>query len=1333
MPICVSCHLPRECDHCGMNRLVGRRFGAALLLIAVAIGTLWLGRYLSHRGLEWAAKFSEVASFVLAVAGVVAAPFGKVAQWLRGPQPPTLEQVASAGSRLRAALIAAWDAEGSEIYEDQPMQVRFSPWAEFVDRQIPSDAASADVPAGGQSSTGDFRGVVEAFSREPRLRRVVLGEAGAGKSVLVAEFQRKLLAASESDSPVPVIVPAGDWRPDRRSLLDWLADRLAADYAWLPVSYARALVAGSKVLPILDGLDEMPRALQPAAVARINEHRVYRPLIVTSREEHYLDAIRQNREGIKDAPVVAIRPLLATDIRAYLDPTGKGPWAEVLAGTGVDRPLAGVLANPLMLWLARVVYDDKSPDNLASFNTRTSLENHLLDQFVPVVYEAERRWPRLGEFRCSGWQAERWLGTLAYRRSAKWLAVQGRRADDRGPALEWWRFGAAAGWWRLLRVALRSVVLSSVAAAMLVWVLIRHGNWRHGAYSGPVNFGNLLLGGRAGQLIQPTAQHLAQRFPQSTGRQIQADITSAFQVIDYIFSHPFLFVLAAVVACALAPVEFILLGLSKAPCRLQIRIVRALTRALTSCSVLFVMAVAGLLLLIHLPGRPISASTLFDSRSTWVTLLAISLLGLISIPSSFIRRSDISANLSPRESLRLDRQADAVVTVSKHSAIAVAAWLICGPQVATAYGIFAITATCVALTLGGQLGLASRSYTDARLWLALRGRLPWRTMTFLDDASRRGALRQAGATYRFRHARLQGQADNWRHVRRPRLENSWNTWKGRLHEVAHLIGQYTGVNPPPWWAVDELCEEAAKFRRIAATGPDALPPGFGGELDDLAYRLLTRPDGGALAARILLDAYRTLAEADPAAFRPRLAKALNSLASIFPRHEALRLQEAAVDEFGELAAGDPATFLPGLARAVRDLSSQLTQTDRADEAFQTVSELAGACRRAAETTTAIFRPVLAESLGDLADLVWRSGPEESLALRREAVAVYRTLADEDPARFGSRLASSLETLASSLRELGKREEELAVARAAIRAYHARAEYIAAIRHQVEQCSTASNTFRAWDQAESQPPEFPLALARAVRDLAVEMNAAGRRRRALALSREADSIGWLYRQQQRQGVVVMPVGAGEASAVDRIATLTLRLWKLGEQQEALAAAQTCRELAPAGRIGANAPDPGRAWLTWPIIRLWKGSKVSRQREDARFWRRITRKNTAYGLPLSAKSVKGVDFLDATQRLCAHRLEWLSDRLDTLAFRRKVAGHKADAVTPTRRAVNAQRLATAIYRRMCHRVYAESDLARSLDTQALRLRAAGQADAAADAAREAREIRERLPIPSGSLPG
>jgi hypothetical protein len=52
------------------------------------------------------------------------------------------------------------------------------------------------------------------------------------------------------------------------------------------------------------------------------------------------------------------------------------------------------------------------------------------------------------------------------------------------------------------------------------------------------------------------------------------------------------------------------------------------------------------------------------------------------------------------------------------------------------------------------------SYMLARGLLAWRHLLPWRLMSFLADAHRRGVLRQAGAIYQFRHIKLQHRLAN---------------------------------------------------------------------------------------------------------------------------------------------------------------------------------------------------------------------------------------------------------------------------------------------------------------------------------------------------------------------------------------------------------------------------------------------------------------------------------------------------------------------------------------------------------------------------------------------
>ena len=61
----------------------------------------------------------------------------------------------------------------------------------------------------------------------------------------------------------------------------------------------------------------------------------------------------------------------------------------------------------------------------------------------------------------------------------------------------------------------------------------------------------------------------------------------------------------------------------------------------------------------------------------------------------------------------------------------------------------------IAFYLVSFFSTASGRHMIASVWLWLQGRLPLRSTEFLGDAHTRGALRQIGAIYQFRHARLQ--------------------------------------------------------------------------------------------------------------------------------------------------------------------------------------------------------------------------------------------------------------------------------------------------------------------------------------------------------------------------------------------------------------------------------------------------------------------------------------------------------------------------------------------------------------------------------------------------
>ncbi|MER7692761.1 hypothetical protein [Streptomyces sp. NPDC097610] len=116
--------------------------------------------------------------------------------------------------------------------------------------------------------------------------------------------------------------------------------------------------------------------------------------------------------------------------------------------------------------------------------------------------------------------------------------------------------------------------------------------------------------------------------------------------------------------------------------------------------------------------------------------------------------SDVLRAAGPHSTLRTDRTA----SLARGGIAALLTAVVCLPVVllshdggglATAGAQLWIPVGATALALG-----AWGRFLVTRVRLAVTGRAPWRLMGFLDEAHRRGALRQSGAYCEFRHRRL---------------------------------------------------------------------------------------------------------------------------------------------------------------------------------------------------------------------------------------------------------------------------------------------------------------------------------------------------------------------------------------------------------------------------------------------------------------------------------------------------------------------------------------------------------------------------------------------------
>ena len=128
--------------------------------------------------------------------------------------------------------------------------------------------------------------------------------------------------------------------------------------------------------------------------------------------------------------------------------------------------------------------------------------------------------------------------------------------------------------------------------------------------------------------------------------------------------------------------------------------------------------------------------------SGFIAGLIIVLIGMLNGPVDTVQAA------SPRSVLSQDRVVAVTTALLTGLDNGIIVGIASGPWIGLAASI------PFAATLG--LGMTSWGwFCFTRTWLGIRGVIPIRLMSFWDDAHRRGVLRQVGAVYQFRHARLQ--------------------------------------------------------------------------------------------------------------------------------------------------------------------------------------------------------------------------------------------------------------------------------------------------------------------------------------------------------------------------------------------------------------------------------------------------------------------------------------------------------------------------------------------------------------------------------------------------
>ena len=256
--------------------------------------------------------------------------------------------------------------------------------------------------------------VIEVFTREEIAGRLlILGEPGSGKTITLLQLAQELIEQAERNSTaqVPVIFELSTWKSDKQSLEQWLVAQLKDIYS-IDQKVSQKWLENERILPLLDGLDELGLPRQRLAIQAINQYLqqdLSRRLVVCCRWEEY----RRGKKKLHQLHgAYYLQPPSDSVIRDYLHSFGQQQlWSKI-----DSNPLMKELAHkPLFLNLMIPAFKGEE-----ILNEEKLFEDYIAWQLDPDNHDP-RKYPQGVPY--TEEDTKHWLSYLARNLSADSLTV----------------------------------------------------------------------------------------------------------------------------------------------------------------------------------------------------------------------------------------------------------------------------------------------------------------------------------------------------------------------------------------------------------------------------------------------------------------------------------------------------------------------------------------------------------------------------------------------------------------------------------------------------------------------------------------------------------------------------------------------------------------------------------------------------------------------------------------------------------------------------------------------------------------------------------------------